>query len=321
MKFYSGGTSGNKSSATLLDFSQVASENVKSKKRQRKYLYDEMLTKSIPYSENTLPLPCNMSSPENEQGSPEAKPDKPQSPQAKPDKYFGLLPIKQNPVSPLPKSVRAYSYFPNVFPFEISSPRDTQSLDKKVGEGSRYKNDSLGYGSLDLDATEPYTRAAMGFNPALEWHYYQPSTYDPAVLSCADEKGANGERSVDKGNEGVGEKERRRDVLSTSTTNIKAYKMKHPVKCRYCERTFWSHTGRYYHEAIHTGKWLFQCKYCDTGFMQRKAYDSHMRAKHKSRTGSSAYSVSQASWGDGGSGSVNDDVFLNTPDENRMGHT
>ena len=63
----------------------------------------------------------------------------------------------------------------------------------------------------------------------------------------------------------------------------KRYKLNHPVKCRFCDKIFWSHTGRYYHEAVHTGKWLFTCKYCKMGFMQRKAYDSHMRARHKPR--------------------------------------
>ena len=67
------------------------------------------------------------------------------------------------------------------------------------------------------------------------------------------------------------------------TDEGKRYKLKHPVKCRFCDKIFWSHTGRYYHEAVHTGKWVFTCKYCKMGFMQRKAYDSHMRARHKPR--------------------------------------
>ena len=169
------------------------------------------------------------------------------------------------------------------------------------------------FAGADVDATEPYTRAALGVPPVEErgdqsfyphnsWHYEQGNVFNSYAASSGTDVGR---RSTPVNNAELGssmqgdvtDKYGNKDVPTTSGGS-RAYKMKHPVKCRHCDRTFWSHTGRYYHEAIHTGKWLFQCKFCDAGFMQRKAYDSHMRAKHKPRVLESTVQESYAEKGE-----------------------
>ena len=299
LKFYSGAPS---SSTTLLDLETV-SEKIKKKKRKR----DRMFTKYIPYSENTFPLSCNLSSIAKEPKSPAKSLIEDESngmcisvltPSKRENSTENITASvsvpKFDPMSPLPKAAPAYSiassYFPNMFPFEIASPRGPQQ-----GSVSTIADP-------DFDATEPCTRSALGssylnevdrpFMPQLQWQFEQTSSCKPlSSASCGGtpNKGesASAVDGPDVSNPVVRAedntvKEEHKEVAVTSNV-CRAYKMKHPVKCRYCERTFWSHTGRYYHEAIHTGKWLFQCKYCDAGFMQRKAYDSHMRAKHKPR--------------------------------------
>ncbi len=115
-----------------------------------------------------------------------------------------------------------------------------------------------------VDMTEPYTRAAVAVQWSEPgWNDHQAAVETPNVQIVG---------SLDLTT---------KDARKNAVSNGKSCKTKNLKKCRHCDRTFWSHTGRYYHEAIHTGKWLFQCEFCSAGFMQRKAYDSHVRAKHR----------------------------------------
>ena len=298
MKFYGGNAS---SQLNVTDSVQLS---------RRKKRREKAFTRFIPYSENDSPLPCSMSSPKtssegyslgNENRFSVLTPSKLSAPSNVPSTSEVLG--KAEPVSPLPKAAPVYSlassYFPNFFPFEINSP-PLQLMRSSMPDAMNTPNRETA--GLDVDATEPYTRAALSASCADErdelfyrrrsslYDYDQGNRYSGPVAAAnvtlrerhgVPTDGGDVGRSMQEVGESGGDKYNVRDLSTTSSSTGRAYKMKHPVKCRHCDRTFWSHTGRYYHEAIHTGKWLFQCKHCDAGFMQRKAYDSHMRAKHK----------------------------------------
>ena len=319
LKFYGGASS---NSSSVLDTEMVAAEQVKIKRKKKKRKRDKMFTRFIPYSENNSPLPCNMSIKLQDESPPEARgKDHPFS-VLTPRNLGGVGNVsspggapKVEPVSPLPRAPPVYSlassYFPNLFPFEITSP----PLSQLVRSSPQDVFNSAHSEFVDVDTTEPYTRAALGvpsveersdrsFYPHHNWQYGQGNAYRPYAASSGTDvrRRSVSMNSAELGSsiqDDVTEKYGNKDVPTTSSGS-RAYKMKQPVKCRHCDRTFWSHTGRYYHEAIHTGKWLFQCKFCDAGFMQRKAYDSHMRAKHKPRAVETT--VVQESFADKGEG-------------------
>ena len=46
--------------------------------------------------------------------------------------------------------------------------------------------------------------------------------------------------------------------------------------CKVCQKPFKSRMGRYYHMAVHTGKFKHHCVICDKKFMQTPAFDKHM---------------------------------------------
>ena len=320
LKFYGGAHS---NSSSVLDTGVVTAENVKIKRKKKKRKRDKMFTRFIPYSENTSPLHCKVSAKLQDESPPETR--------GKDNRFSVLTPSnlggvgnmaspsgapKVEPVSPLPRAPPVYSlsgsYFPNLFPFEITSPPLSQLVQSSTQDV--FTSAHSEFTGADVDATEPYTRAALGapsaeeradqsFYPHSSWHYEQGSVFNSYATSSGTDVPR---RSVPVNNAelcssmqgDVSEKYGNKDAPTTSGGS-RAYKMKHPVKCRHCDRTFWSHTGRYYHEAIHTGKWLFQCKFCDAGFMQRKAYDSHMRAKHKPRVVETTVQESCADKGEG----------------------
>ncbi len=149
-------------------------------------------------------------------------------------------------------------------PFDVSfSTRSFVSGGSKV-QPSFLQIGSSSSGVAGLDTTEPYARAVVNAERSL-FGFGQVSGNDGSTFAAASSSDGNA----------ATEKRRKREATVT-----KRYKLKRPVQCRYCERIFWSHTGRYYHEANHTGKWLFYCGRCDAGFMQRKAFGSHMKIKH-----------------------------------------
>ena len=318
LKFYGGASS---NSSSVLDTEMVATEQVKIKRKKKKRKRDKMLTRFIPYSENTSPLPCNM--------SPKLQDESPPETRGKDHPFSVLTPSnlgdvgnvsspsgapKVEPVSPLPRAAPVYSlassYFPNLFPFEITSPPLSQLVQSSAQDVFNSAHNQF----VDVDATEPYARAALGvssveersdrlFYPHHNWQYEQGNAYRSYAASSGTDArrrsvSMNSAELSSSIQDDVTEKYGNKDVPPTSSGS-RRYKMKQPVECRHCDRTFWSHTGRYYHEAIHTGKWLFQCKFCDAGFMQRKAYDSHMRAKHKPRAVEKTVQESFADKGEG----------------------
>lgn len=48
-------------------------------------------------------------------------------------------------------------------------------------------------------------------------------------------------------------------------------------RCEYCNKTFRSQMGLYYHKPIHTGEWKYVCDICDRGYMKLDAFNSHKR--------------------------------------------
>ena len=129
LKFYGGASS---NSSSVLDTGVVTTENVKIK-RKKKRKRDKMFTRFIPYSENTSPLPCKISAKLQDESPPETRGKDNRFSVLTPSNLGGVGNISSpngaprvEPVAPLPRAPPVYSlsssYFPNLFPFEITSP-------------------------------------------------------------------------------------------------------------------------------------------------------------------------------------------------------
>ncbi len=60
-----------------------------------------------------------------------------------------------------------------------------------------------------------------------------------------------------------------------------AFKNKKTYECEVCGAVFGTHGGRYYHMAMHTGQYKYNCQLCDKGFMKTDAFNKHMLVHRK----------------------------------------